>query len=290
VAPRDIANAGDDRANPERYPLGRSDEEARRLMLQHRLYGPFLRQLLRSAGVTSGMRVLDVGSGAGDVTLLLAEVVGPAGEVIGVEFAPESIEVATARAAAAGVGAMVTFVQADLRDFAADTFGTDHYDAVVGRFVLMYQPDPIELLRRLAQAVRPGGAIVFQESDLIDVAMPYPPASLHEKVWHWLSLPDGAVVPEMRMGPKLYGAYLDAGLPAPSVRIDTPVGGGPAWLGYEFMAASVRSLLPTMTELGIVSADEVDVDTLADRLRDEIVASNAVQPLPSVYSAWTMVA
>jgi SAM-dependent methyltransferase len=290
VTPRDIADADQDLTDPAHYPLGRSDHEARRLMLQHRIYGPSLRQLLEWAGVTSGMRVLDVGSGAGDVTLLLAEVVGPAGEVVGVEFAPESIELATARAAAAGVGSRVRFVQADLRDFAADTVGASEYDAVVGRFVLMYQPDPADLLRRLTQVVRPGGLVVFQESDLIDVAMPYSSAPLYEEVWRWLSPPDGAFVAEMRMGPKLFGAYLDAGLPAPSVRIDTPVGGGAAWLGYELVAASVRSMLPMLTAFGIVDADEIDVDTLADRLRDEIVTSNAVLPLPSVYGTWAIVA
>jgi 2-polyprenyl-3-methyl-5-hydroxy-6-metoxy-1,4-benzoquinol methylase len=290
VAPRDITNAEEDLTDPGRYPLGRSDHEARRLMLQHRIYGPSLRQLLGSAGVTSGMRVLDVGSGAGDVTLLLADIVGPDGEVVGVEFAPESIELAMTRTAAAGVGSRVRFVQADLRDFAAHNFGPGEYDAVVGRFVLMYQPDPTDLLRRLAQVVRPGGMVVFQESDLIDVAMPYPPAALHEQVWRWLSQPDGVVVAQMRMGPKLFGTYVDAGLPAPNVRIDTPVGGGAAWLGYEFVAESVRSMLPILTALGIVDADEVDVDTLADRLRDDIVASNGVQPLPSVYGAWAIVA
>jgi hypothetical protein len=153
----------------------------------------------------------------------------------------------------------------------------------------MYQPDPTDLLRRLAQVVRPGGVVVFQESDLIDVAMPYPSAPLHEEVRRWLSPPDDAGVPELRMGPKLFGAYVDAGLPAPTMRIDTPVGGGVAWLGYELVAETVRSLLPMLTALGIVDADEVDVDTLADRLRDEIVASNAAQPLSSVYGAWAMV-
>jgi hypothetical protein len=109
-------------------------------------------------------------------------------------------------------------------------------------------------------------------------------------VWRWLTPP---TVPSCRRcgwGPELCGAYVDAGLPAPSVRIDTPVGAGAAWLGYEFLAASARSVLPMVTAWGAVDADEVDVDTLANRLRDEIVASNAVEPLPSVYGAWAMVA
>ena len=48
------------------YALGRSDAETRRLILQHQLYGRFTRQFLTAAGITAGMKVLDVGSGAGD--------------------------------------------------------------------------------------------------------------------------------------------------------------------------------------------------------------------------------
>jgi predicted O-methyltransferase YrrM len=90
--------------DPADYALGRTPSEARRLTLQHRLYAEITRRLLTSAGVTAGMRVLDIGSGVGDVALLLADVVGPTGEVVGIEAAPESIAIAAERVAAAGVG------------------------------------------------------------------------------------------------------------------------------------------------------------------------------------------
>ena len=64
-------------ANTPTYLMGRSEAETRRLMAQHRLYGPFTRRLLEDAGIEEGMKVLDVGSGAGDVALLAAELVGP---------------------------------------------------------------------------------------------------------------------------------------------------------------------------------------------------------------------
>jgi SAM-dependent methyltransferase len=67
------------------YALGRSEAETRRLIVQHQLYGPFTRQFLTAAGGTAGTRVLDVGSGAGDVALLLAELVDPRGQVVGVD-------------------------------------------------------------------------------------------------------------------------------------------------------------------------------------------------------------
>ena len=97
------------------------------------------------------MRVLDVGSGAGDVALLAADLVGPTGEVVGVEVAPETIAIAEQRVAAAGLS-NVRFVRADLRDLRLDEAP---FDAIVGRWVLMYQPDPADLLRRLAAFAAP---------------------------------------------------------------------------------------------------------------------------------------
>ena len=67
------------------YPLGRTDAETRRLILQHQIYSPLTRQFFTSAGIGRGMKVLDLGSGAGDVALLCADLVGPHGQVVGVD-------------------------------------------------------------------------------------------------------------------------------------------------------------------------------------------------------------
>ena len=152
----------------------------------------------------------------------------------------------------------------------------------------MYQPDPVALLRRLAGMLRPGGIVAFQESDLLAMHRPYPPAPLHEQLYAWMQPPTDSGV-EQRMGPKLFSSFVAAGLPDPAVRIDTPVGGGPDWVGYEYVAATTRSLLPMLSMLGIVDVREIDVDSLADRLRDEIVDNHGVQPLASVYGAWVRV-
>jgi len=275
-----------DTTDPAHYALGRSRAEAERLMLQHRIYGPSTRRLLTSAGISAGMRVLDVGSGAGDVTLLLADLVGPTGEVVGLEVAAASIALAAERAAAAGVGSTVRFVAADLRN---EDLDVGRFDAIVGRWVLMYQPDPVALLRRLARMLVPGGVMAFQESDLVDMHEPFPTSPLHARITSWMrpSIDSGV---EVQMGPKLFRSFVAAGFPAPSVHIDTPAGGGPGWVGYEYLAATMRSLLPMLVTFAGVDEADVDVDTLADRLREEIVGLDAVQPLASVYGAWARVA
>jgi SAM-dependent methyltransferase len=263
------------------YALGRSTAETRRLIRQAQIYGPITRQFLVSAGIGTGMKVLDVGSGAGDVALLLADLVGPRGGVVGVEMNPVILETARARVDAVG-WTNVTFLDGDVTSVALE----DDFDAVVGRWVLMYLPDPVAVLRRLLGRLRPGGIVAFQENDFTYPPTTFPPAHLHQQVMRWTTPPPGSPGPDQQMGSKLYRTYLDAGLPEPQLRLDTPVGGGEDWPGYAYVADTVRSLLPMMEQMGVVSAEDVDIETLADRLRAEALELRGVQMLPIVMGAW----
>src|SRR5215472_3922184 len=80
------------------YALGHSTQEMERLRASAALSEPYTRQLFHVAGITLGLRVLDVGCGGGDISLLLAQLVGPTGRVIGVDRAPEALETAQRRA------------------------------------------------------------------------------------------------------------------------------------------------------------------------------------------------
>src|ERR1700722_3576073 len=68
-----------------KYILGHSPEEISRLMLQATLLHPFTERLMKNAEIGPGMRVLDLGCGAGDVSMLAAELVGPSGSVVGID-------------------------------------------------------------------------------------------------------------------------------------------------------------------------------------------------------------
>jgi SAM-dependent methyltransferase len=263
------------------YALGRSEAETRRLIVQHQLYGPFTRQFLTAAGVTAGMKVLDVGSGAGDVALLLAELVGPQGQVVGVDTNAAILDTGRARVEAAG-WTTVRFLAGDALALELD----GDFDAVVGRWVLQYTPDPAALLRRARDWLRPGGIVAFQEIDLSVPPRAYPSGPLHDQVVRWTTPPPGAPGPDPEMGLKLFMTYLAAGLPAPQLRRDAPMGGGPGWPGYAYVAATLRSLLPFLERAGPVRADEVDLDTLEDRLRAEVVDQDGVQLLPAIVGAW----
>jgi SAM-dependent methyltransferase len=266
------------------YPLGRSDAETRRLMLQHQIYSPITRQFLTSAGLSRGMKVLDLGSGAGDVALTCADLVGPHGKVVGVDGNGAILEFARSRVRAAG-WRNIEFLEGDVRELELP----GDFDAVVGRWILMYVEHPADLLRRLTERLRPGGVVAFLESaDLEAGAQTHPPTPLHAAVRNWLRPPVDLPVPVFDMGRRLYRTFIEAGLDAPELRQEAPIGGGPDWPGYAFVAESMRSLLPFMEQMGTVTAQGADVDTLEDRLRAEVVAENAVQILPAVIGARTM--
>ncbi|HEX3271337.1 MAG TPA: class I SAM-dependent methyltransferase [Ktedonobacterales bacterium] len=278
-----------DPANTDTYALGRSGAETQRLIRQGQIYNPFTRRFLVEAGITAGMKVLDIGSGAGDVALIVADLVGPRGTVVGVDENAAILDVARARVQAAG-WTNVTFLAGKVSEL---SLATD-FDAVIGRWVLMYIAEPASVLRSLLDYLRPGGIVAFQEMDAVHSLLSLPLSPLIDKVRQWSvpdpeHLPPGA--PNPQMGLVLYRTFLDAGLLTPQVRLDAPIGGGANWPGYEYLADTMRSLLPFLERMGVAPAADSgngwgDINTLAERLRDEAVGQQGVQILPFLIGAW----
>jgi ubiquinone/menaquinone biosynthesis C-methylase UbiE len=140
------------------YELGSSDAEHERLIRQAAYLAPVTERLFREAGIGPGQRVLDFGSGVGDVAMLAAQLVGPSGEVVGVERDSHSIKRVRARVTEAGLH-KVSFTECDI----SEVRSSKPFDAAVGRFILQWVPDPAAILRCLSQLVRPGGVLAFHE-------------------------------------------------------------------------------------------------------------------------------
>ncbi len=263
------------------YALGHSEQELQRLSHQGQVFGPFTRQLFEEAGVSQGMRVLDVGCGTGDVAFLAADLVGPSGEVVGVDRERTAVDWANARAHSRGTR-NVKFVEGDPAEMEFD----QEFDAIVGRLVLMYYPDPVDTVRKLMRHVRPGGLIVFQEIDLAN-ACSMPVAPLFERSMTWIKQTLSGTGARIQMGLELYPVFVAAGLPGPSMRIDALIGGGPQCPLFEVVAELIQSLLPVMEELNIASAAEAQASTLAERMRDEVVALNGIVRSAGFIGAWS---
>lgn len=266
------------------YPLGYSDEETQRLADQAARLEELTGDVLRRAGLRPGMHVLDIGSGAGDVSLLIAKMVGSDGAVLGVEKAPSSVEIARARVEQLGVQ-NVAFAECDLAAFATDK----KFDAIVGRFVLQYLPDRAVVLQRLARHLRPGGIVAFLEVDLAQMAQ-IPPSPLFTRVRQWMLEAFAAGGAELEMGAKLFATFLQAGLPGPDMIAAHPVVGGPTSSGYGDLVQGLRSLLPRIEQGGIADSAEIGIETLEGRLREDAAANDRVLFMSRVVGAWARLA
>lgn len=262
------------------YALGRTAAERSRLMEQDRIYGPLTSQLLVQAGIGPGMRVLDLGCGVGDVSIRLADLVGPSGAVVGVDADPLALETARQRAGDAGI-ANVSFVQGDLRELAFDA----PFDAAAGRLILLYLGDPAAALRRVGGYLRPGGLMAFQEF-VARATYTQPSLPLVERSVGWILDAFRGAGMDLDVGLKLPQVFHEAGLPAPTMRVDTLVMTGPDSPMYQFVAHHVRSVLPFIERFGIATAQEVGIETLAQRLRDEVVAARGAFLWPPLVGAW----
>ena len=271
------------KAGDPTYWLGRGDAETRRLIQQSRFLNPFTGFLLGEAGIAEGMKVLDVGSGAGDVALLAAELVGPGGSVVGVDTNPKILQTARARADFAGL-TNTEFVAGECR---SANLG-DGFDAIVGRLVLLYVAEPAEVLRSLAGRLEPGGIVAFQDYNFTpNSVQSFPPMRIWQQVYGWVRAAAQQAGLNTAMGYDLRRIFIEAGLPEPDMQISSPVGGGPSWEGYENIAATIGNMLPLILASGAATAEEVGLDTLAERLRDETVAMGGVVKFPDLVGAWT---
>src|SRR5258706_2075804 len=216
------------------------------------------------------MRVLDMGSGMGDVAFLVSDLVGPRGEVVGADLAPAIVATASDRARELS-RTDVSFVEGDPSEMSFDR----PFDAVVGRYVLMYQQDPMRTLRALSARIRPGGVIVFHELDW-GGARSFPQAPIYDQCCRWVveALRCGGA--DAYMGSKLYSAFKRAGLPAPVMRLEAIVGGAddPSSAVADLLATVFpASVVSTLERHGVAQSADIDAATLPDRMSAQIPSS-----------------
>ena len=265
------------------YELGHSDRELKRLSLQAQLVDPFSRQFFRDAGLTQGMRVLDVGSGAGDTTLVAAQLVGDKGEVVGVDRAPLAVAAAQARIDALGKR-NISVRQGDM-----DTLEFAPFDAVVGRYVLMFNPDPAAMLKRVVRLVRQGGVIVFHETDWNGVRS-NPLAPMYQQCHDWIVQTFKKVGTNPDMGQHLRSVFVRAGIPPPTMALRALIQGPSDGVAYVDMIAELAiTMAPVMEEQGVIERGAIDPSTFRQEMLAEVKRLGSVVVGRSEIGAWSRV-
>jgi ubiquinone/menaquinone biosynthesis C-methylase UbiE len=262
------------------YQLGHDAGELDRLSLQGRLLAPATRALLQAAGLAPGMRVLDLGSGSGDVAFVVADLVGAAGVVVGMDRSPDAVATAQGRARHLGLR-NVHFAVGDIRNASAD----GPFDAVVGRLVLMYLPDPAAVLRTQIALLRPGGLIAPIEFDL-GTARSLPATPLVTQSLTWLGETFNRAGIQPSLGRRLWSVLQDAGVQPLGMLGIQPHFGPDDPAASALLAGIVRTMLPLIEQTGVATAQQVEAVTLEDRLAAEMTARGAVFAHPILLSAW----
>jgi ubiquinone/menaquinone biosynthesis C-methylase UbiE len=269
-------------AGANAYLLGHADTEIQRLLLQGRLYNDHTEHALRLAGVQPGMRVLDVGCGPGDVSFVAARLVGSTGTVLGVDASSDVVEFARARAAERGLST-VKFEHTTIADISVD-----EVDAVIGRLILMHLPDPISTLRQFAGLVRPGGLIAFCEFD-IGAVRSIPESPLSRALVDAIVRAFQGVGLDPAFGAALHTLFRRAGLGVPQLTLAAPVGTANDTEVWAYAVEVWRLVFPLAEQLGLVTDELADIDTLLPRSLEQATVADAILMLPPMITAWTTV-
>ena len=270
----------DDSGSGYQFGSGIGEDEVARLEVQGAAIAPATRMIFAEAGIRPGMRILDIGCGAGDVTFVAADLVGPDGSVVGVDRSPDALARARLRAGQRGL-TQVQFIEGDINDPAPG----GPFDAIVERLALWLVPDPAALLRRQAEVLRPGGLVVPIEIDLSTIrSLPENPLLTQVKSWLVESFAKAGM---SMLGPRLRTIVEEAGLrPLGMIGVQPHFGYGDE-VGLAYLMESMRVAEPLIVGTGVATAEEIGMETLEQRLRDEwegtpqLVAASAM-----LLSAW----
>jgi SAM-dependent methyltransferase len=255
------------------YVLGHTRDEVERLRRQARLWEEATGRLLDRVGLAPGAQCLDAGCGPGEVMRLLAQRVGPAGQVTGLDVDGAAGSEAVAALHASG-HSQCSFVHADLtRD---DPFPSGRFDLVYARLLLLHLDDPVAALRRLWAWTAPGGHLVVQDFDFRSVAV-HPPLDVFDefsRVVHGTFVAAGRNV---HLGHCLPAMLEEAGIGAPD---GTDVAGRLDRFDRirDELEALYRSLLPAALSLGVTTPALSDA-WLEELANDTYEAHHGLWPL-----------
>jgi SAM-dependent methyltransferase len=238
---------------------------------------PFTRSLFKEAGLESGMHVLDLCSGAGDVAFLAREVVGDAGKIVGFDTAPGLVGYANERAAHRNLK-NVEFIESNFENISFP----DQFDAVVGRLVLMNRQDPATDLRAVFRFVRPGGLVMLQELDLL-AAQTVPIAREIDRTREWIRDVANIAGVDPQMGPKLHPTLLAAGLINIQMRVDSLIGGAETFLPT-LLSEVAATLAPLHPMVGTAQTEGLE-----QRMRADLKKSGGVMSTAQLISAWARI-
>ena len=210
---------------------------------------------------------------------------GRRGAFCGLDRDPEGVERARRRVLEQGCSSWVSFQRVNLDEFTT----TERFDALVGRYVLLYQEDAAKTVRPLAQFVNPGGIVAFHELDFPDPRSTAPACELWDRAFMLLGEAFSRAGASPHYGRRAATAFTGAGLPFPTISGDVVVGGAPGSSVYLWLANTLVSVASRMESLGLSWPADFPTDAreFAAKLREAVLASASQVIAPTQYGSWT---
>jgi SAM-dependent methyltransferase len=234
------------------YVMGGGLSERARLLRQCDELRHEASWLLDQLPAADGGRALDIGCGPLGILDLLAEHVGPQGQVIGLEHEPRFVDMATSIVRERRL-ANVLVVQGDAR---ACELASDYFDVVHERLVLLQQPDPAIVLSEMVRLAKPGGVVAVEDIDTASWFCEPAHAAWDELRGLFETFVAGTGM-DTRLGRRLPALLRDAGLVDVEAQVHTgvcPIGDSRRFLLLS-LVAPVQDLL---VESGLISSDELN--------------------------------
>src|SRR5215469_493459 len=262
------------------YALGRTPEEYERLRTQARMWEAPTGRLLDQVGVGPGASCLDAGCGPGETMRAMAERVGPAGRVLGMDVDAPLGAMAVEMLHRAGHW-QCTFRAHDLT--ADAPIPGAPFDLVYARLLLFHLPQRVDVLARLWEAVAPGGHLLVQDFDLRGISS-LPQLDSVADGLRLITDAFGAASADVSAGARLPQLFAQAG-------VGTPDGTDVAGHLVPLAAASVqleqvvRSVLPTAVAHGLATDEQAEM-LLASMDRDVVRFPDLPTLMPLLIGAW----
>ncbi|MGE3808994.1 MAG: methyltransferase domain-containing protein [Gemmataceae bacterium] len=254
------------------YVLRGGDQGAARLALLARVGAPSTLDFFKRLDVRSPMRCLDVGCGAGAVTLELARLVQPGGAAIGLDRDERCLEIARAQTAEAGLP--TRFEQVDVADLVEQAA----FDLVYARFLLTHFSDPQGGLARLVHAARPGGRVAVEDIDFrMHLSRPDCPAfRRYQELYREVVRQKGG---DADIGPRLPRLFLEAGLE--EVHADAVLPLFSEGEGKLIAAVTMEHIREAVIAAGLATTGEIDA--IVGELSEFARAPGTVLSMPQIY-------
>jgi ubiquinone/menaquinone biosynthesis C-methylase UbiE len=260
----------------ERYVIRGGQEGYDRLLVLHRERWPDSRSFLIRAGIERGMECMDLGCGGGEVTLELATMVAPNGRAIGVDMDPVKLELGRQAARDRGI-TNVEFTLLNVNEWDEPS----SYSLVYSRFLLQHLSRPLDLLKRMWNAVRPKGLLVVEDADH-DGWYCHPPNYGFEFFVGTFNEAIDQSGGDHAFGRKLYESFLRIGVPDPSLSVvqSARASGEAKRIPWLTLSATKDAIVAG----GIATSDEVDraLDDLARFADDPSTLIGA----PRIFQVW----